>query len=182
VRMTEQRRRLVERIADPAYLEGLSERSLEDLRSMRDECREGENELSFERRLCQARVDILSAELERREGARESDLLERLPEILASETRPATDSPLPERAPDFSVPRSADVPRRRVEEIVGEQTLARLGELSADEIRGIISSLAAHESQVSAHRKRVQEVVDQIQEEIVRRYVSGQADPTAALK
>lgn len=149
---------------------------------MRDECRDGENELSFERRLCQARVDILSAELERREGARDSDLLERLPEILATEARPPGDSPLPERAPDFSVPRSADVPRRRVEEIVGEQTLARLGDISTDEIRSIISSLADHESQVSAHRKGVQEVVDEIQEEIVRRYVSGQADPTAALK
>jgi hypothetical protein len=180
--MSEQHRRLVERIADPGYIEGLTERSLEELRAMRDECRDGENELSFERRLCQARVDILSAELERREGSGDSDLLERLPEILASETRQAGDSPLPERAPDFSVPRSADVPRRRVEEIVGEQTLAKLTELSTEEIRGIISSLAEHEGQVSAHRKRVQEVVDAIQEEIVRRYVSGQADPTAALK
>ena len=180
--MTEQRRRLVERIIDQAYLEGLADRSLEDLRAMRDECREGETELSFERRLCQARVDILSAELERREGTGDSDLLERLPEILATEARPAGDSPLPDRAPDFSVPRSADMPRRRVEEIVGEQTLGRLTEMSMEEIRDIISSLAEHEGQVSAHRKRVQEVVDEIQEEIVRRYVSGQADPTGALK
>jgi Glu-tRNA(Gln) amidotransferase subunit E-like FAD-binding protein len=74
------------------------------------------------------------------------------------------------------------MPRRRVEEIVGEQTLGRLTEMSMEEIRDIISSLAEHEGQVSAHRKRVQEVVDEIQEEIVRRYVSGQADPTGALK
>ncbi|MGH2788354.1 MAG: ABC transporter substrate-binding protein [Actinomycetota bacterium] len=180
--MTQQGRRLVERIVDPAYLEGLADRSLEELRAMRDECREGENELSFERRLCQGRVDILSAELERREGSRDSDLLERLPEILASEIGPTGDSPLPERAPDFSVPRNVDVPRRRVEEIVGEQTIARLANMTTDEIRAIISSLARHESEVSARRKRVQEVVDAVQDEIVRRYVSGQADPTAALK
>ncbi|MFP5299343.1 MAG: hypothetical protein ACLGHL_10190, partial [Actinomycetota bacterium] len=52
------KRRLVERIMDPSYLDGLAERSMEELRSMREECREGENELSFERRLCQARIDI----------------------------------------------------------------------------------------------------------------------------
>ena len=54
------KRRLVERIADPMYLEDLGDKSLEELRAMREECRDGETELSFERRLCQARIDILS--------------------------------------------------------------------------------------------------------------------------
>lgn len=148
---------------------------------MRDECREGENELSFERRLCQARIDILSAELQRRNEGGSDDLLERLPEILATESRAAGETPLPERAPDFSVPRNVDVPRRRVEEIVGEETLARLGQLDVDEIRNIIATLADHESTLSARRRGVQEVMDSIQAEIVRRYVSGEADPTAAL-
>ena len=179
--MSESERRLVERIVEPVYLEGLAEFSVETLRNMREECRDGENELSFERRLCQARIDILSAELERRLGPKDSDLLQRLPEILAAEEERGTDSPLPTRAPDFSMPRSADVPRRRVEEIVGEQTLARLSRLSTDEIRSIITALSDYESQVSARRKQVQEVMDSIQEEIVRRYVSGEADPTAAL-
>lgn len=179
--MTEQKRRLVERISDPDYLSGLGDASLDTLRAMRDECREGENELSFERRLCQARIDILSAELERRSGTTSEGLLERLPEILATEGRRPTDGPLPSRAPDFSVPRNADVPRRRVEEIVGEQTLARLGSISADEIKAIIASLGEHESAVSARRKQVQEVLDAVQAEIVRRYVSGEADPSTAL-
>jgi hypothetical protein len=178
--MTDPKRRLVERISDPAYTDGLPERSVEDLRAMRDECREGENELSFERRLCQARIDILSAELERRRRGEEQGLLERLPEILATES-PAGESPLPDRAPDFSVPRSVDVPRRRVEEIVGEQTLARLPQLTEEEIRHIITSLAEHEAAISARRHRIHEVMDAIQAEIVRRYVSGEADPTAAL-
>jgi anti-sigma-K factor RsiG len=178
--MTEPKRRLVERISDPGYADILSERSVEELREMREECRDGENELSFERRLCQARIDILSAELERRKGGEEGDLLERLPEILATESV-AGESPLPARAPDFSVPRSADVQRRRVEEIAGEETLARLPQLTEEEIRHIIESLAEHEAAVSARRRRVQEVMDAIQAEIVRRYVSGEADPTAAL-
>jgi hypothetical protein len=181
--MNEPKRRLVERVTEPEYVAELESKSLDELRAMRDECREGENELSFERRLCQARIDILSAELERRAGGGGSeDLLEKLPQILATEATASRGEHIPDRATDFSVPRSVDVPRRRVEEIVGEQTLARLPNLTSEEIRSIISSLAEHESQVSAHRKQVQEVVDQIQEEIVRRYTSGQADPTAALK
>lgn len=173
------KRRLVERIADADYLDGLASKSIDDLRAMRDECREGENELSFERRLCQARIDILSAELDRR-GGRGGTLLERLPEILATEGG-SGGNPLPDRAPNLSIPRNADVPRRRVEEIVGETTLARLSSLGDQEIRSIMSSLAEHEGVVSARRKKVQDVMDKIQAEIVRRYTSGEADPAAAL-
>jgi hypothetical protein len=174
-------RRLVERIADPSYLEGLTGKPVEELRSMREECREGENELSFERRLCQARIDILGAELNRREGKGEGDLVSRLPEILAAEG-PSGDSPLPSRAPDFSIPRNADIPRRRVEEVVGEQTLARISSVPPDELRGIIESLRAHETSVSARRKKIQEVMDQVQGEIVRRYTSGEADPASLVQ
>lgn len=175
--MTEQRqRRLVERVAGPEYLQGLATRPLEDLRAMREECREGEMELSFERRLSQARIDILSAELDRRSGKEEGDLVSRLPEILAAEGATGS-NPLPSRAPDFSIPRNADVPRRRVEEVVGEQTLARLSTIAVEEIRGIIASLGEFEKGVSSKRKVVQEVMDNIQTEIVRRYTSGEADP-----
>jgi hypothetical protein len=180
--MTETRRRLVEKIQDPEFLEGIEKRPIEEVREMRDQCREAETELSFERRLCQARIDILSAELDRREGGSESSLLSQLPEILAEErgTRPA-DSPLPSRAPDFSIPRNADIPRRRVEEIVGEQMLTRLPQLPPDEIRQVMTSLAEHERNVSARRKAVQDVMDNVQAEIVRRYTSGEADPAAIL-
>src|ERR671919_1300622 len=156
--MSEKKRRLVERVVEPDYAHDLEKKSLDELRAMRDDCREGEKELSFERRLCQARIDILSAELERRAGSGGDDLLARLPEILATEAI-QEGSPLPARAPDFSIPRNADIPRRRVEEIVGEQTLARLPKLSPEEIREIISSLDEHERDVSARRRKIHEVM-----------------------
>nr|MDQ3957223.1 hypothetical protein [Actinomycetota bacterium] len=158
----------------------LQEKPLEGLRAMRDESREAETEISFERRLCQARIDILSAELDRRAGRGEGDLMSRLPQILATEAHSGT-QPLPSRAPDFSIPRNADIPRRRIEEIVGEQTLSKLPTLPDEEVRGILASLADHERALSARRKSVQEIMDRVQAEIVRRYVSGEADPTAAL-
>jgi hypothetical protein len=178
--MAEPKRRLVERITDPGLLEGISDKPLEELKRLRDECREAEAEISFERRLCQARLDILKAELERRRGGGESDLLARLPEILATEGT-SSELPLPSRAPDYTVPRNVDVPRRRVEEIVGEQTLARLPEVSGDELQAIIGSLSEHEQKLSRRRRSVHEAMDAVQLEIVRRYKTGEADPTAAL-
>jgi hypothetical protein len=180
--VTEPRRRLVERVSDPSFARGLDQRSIEELRAMRSESKEGENELSFERRLCQARMDILRAELRRRsgEGQGSEDLLERLPQILAGEAGGGAER-LPERAPDYSIPRNADVPRRRIEEIVGEQTLARLTTLGTEEIEQILVTLTDHERTVSVRRRAVQEVMDLIQAEIVRRYQTGEADPTSAL-
>jgi hypothetical protein len=180
--MTERKRRLSERITEQGFLDGLQEMSLDDLRAIRDECGEGENEVSFERRLCQARIDILTAELDRRSGKETGDLLSRLPEILGAESEGGGDSPLPSRAPTFAIPRNADVPRRRVEEIAGETTLARLSQLQPEEVQAIIASLDDHERQLSEKRRQIHEVMDQIQAEIVRRYTTGQADPTAALR
>lgn len=174
-------RRLSERVTHPSYLEGLQDKPIGDLRAMREECREAETEVSFERRLCQARLDILSAEIARREGGTDDDLVARLPEILSGAIGRSDDLPLPNRAPDFSIPRNADVPRRRVEEVVGEQTLARLSEIDLEELREILGGLADYERTVSARRRAIQDVMDKVQSEIVRRYTSGEADPTAAL-
>lgn len=175
--MTEQRR-LVDRLVEDGYLDDLSDKSIEELKEMRAEAREGEGEISFERRLAQARMDILTAELEHRKGGGSddaSDIVKRLPQILGAETPTQGDNALPDRAPDFSVPRNADIPRRRIEEIAGEQTLMKLPKLSPGEIKDILKSLADHESTLSAKRKKIHEVIDAVQAEIVRRYVSGEA-------
>ena len=178
-------RRLSERVTHPSYLEGLDSKPIEELRKLRDECREAETEASFERRLCQGRIDILVAELARREGGGGQDLVANLPDILSGDERSAGGGdgdgvPLPSRAPDFTPPRNADIPRRRVEEVVGEQTLARLPEIDAEELQRIIEMLRDYERPVSTRRRSIQEVMDRIQSEIVRRYTSGEADPSAA--
>jgi Mg2+ and Co2+ transporter CorA len=80
-------RRRVDRILDPTYVEALDRRAIDDLRLMRAECGEVETEVSYVRRLAQARLDIIAAELKRREdGGDLGDLIASLPEILAGDT------------------------------------------------------------------------------------------------
>ena len=174
-------RRLSDKIADPSYLEGIEERSMEELQRMRTEAQGLENDLSFERRLCQARIDILTAELDHRAGKVEGDVMSRLAQILADESTAVSSSPLPSRVPDLSIPASAKRPRRRVEEIVGADTLARLTKLPEEEIRASIESLAEHERSLSSRRKSLHEILDRIQAEIVRRYSTGEEDPSKLL-
>ena len=176
------KRRLVDRVIDPSYIEGLSDRSDEDLHQMLGEGTEAENEVSFERKLCQGRIDILKAELTRRkEGLDTSDLVARLPEILAAGETRSDNEGLPSRAPDFSIPRNADIPRRRVEEIAGEQTLARLPQMPDDEIASVIKALTEHEANLSNRRKALHEVIDALQAENIKRLKSGDDNPSAVL-
>jgi hypothetical protein len=174
--VTELKRRRVDQVTDPSYIDGLPDKSIDDLKRMRDETQEIENEISFERRLCQARIDILTAEIDHRSG-KSGDVISRLPEILAAEGRTdAGDGGLPSRAPDRSIPKNAGIVRRRVEEIVGEETLARLSDVSDDELKTIIASLGKHEQNLSQQRQSLHEVLDQIQAEIVGRYSEGETE------
>jgi hypothetical protein len=175
------KRRLAERVVDPAYVDRLDKRSVEELQAMADECREGESEVSFERRLCQARIDILTAEIDNRNGGSSESIIARLPQILSSDLG-AADSSLPVRARDLSIPRNTDIPRRRVEEIVGEQTLARLSQVSTEELSSIIESLVEHERSLSERRRQIHDAMDEVKMEIARRYADGEADTALLLQ
>src|SRR6476661_10317114 len=71
-------------VLDPEYVTDLDTSSIEDLRLMHAECLELETEVSYVRRLTQARIDILEAEIGRRaRGESMEDLIRALPEILA---------------------------------------------------------------------------------------------------
>ncbi len=69
---------------DPGYLAEIESHSVEELRAMHSECLELETEVSYIRRLTQARLDILEAEIERRSSGQSLEqLIEALPRILA---------------------------------------------------------------------------------------------------
>ena len=81
----------VQRLLEPGYATGLDTKSLDDLRSMHEECTQAELALSYYRRLAQARMEILEAELaRRRSGGSVGDLVADLPRILSAESGRST--------------------------------------------------------------------------------------------
>lgn len=170
-------KRRIDRITADAYLDGLHDKDLEAVRLMRDECREEEAILSFERRLLQGRMDILRAELARRSGGSEATLVELLPGILTADRPAPGRGALPAKEPSIDFDQS----RRRVERLISDDTLANLESLSAEDIERIVGSLVETEREISDGRREVQRVLDAISAEIARRYKSGEADPADLL-
>lgn len=163
------KRRRVDRITAGDYLEGLAERDAAELRAMRDDCREEESRFSYNRRLLQARIDIVKAELARREGGGES-LMDALPRILADDPGPRADVAGQRNSPVYE---PGEVGRRRDDQLAADAMLARLPDLTDDELRTELEELTDEERRVSEVRRAVLDRLDTLQEELVRRYREG---------
>lgn len=165
----------------PDYLADLAGMPMTQLRAKRDACVELETELSYLRRLVQARIDLILAESERRQlGQPDSDaiLVERLPQILGDHER--RDSG---RLPALFAP-SEDVQLSlgaRVEEVLPSDQLGRLPQMEGTELNELLERLTSLERDVSAERRALHDIQDRIQEELVRRYRSGEATVDALL-
>jgi hypothetical protein len=163
--MAQSGNRRIDRILDPSFIEGIADLALDALRDKRDECAEEESVLSYERSLIHSRLRLLTAEQElRTSGAKGTSVVDRLAEILADDDVQHRGS-----FPNLEAPPIYDHPRRRVEKLVTNDTLARLTELSEDEIADAKSALDEAELEVSEKRKAVHAVLDVLIEEIGRR-------------
>jgi hypothetical protein len=159
-------RRRIDRMVSADYLLDIEAQPVAQLRTLRDECREEEEHLSYARRVLQAQLDIVRTEAARRAGGDETDpLLASLPSVLADP--PATE-PRDPRAMALHVP---DLSGKRAGDLDAPDTgLSRLPDLSDAEIANLIGRLAEQEAQVSQQRRIVLEHIDRIQSELVRRY------------
>lgn len=178
-------RRRDDRIFDPDYVADLGSLSTDEIRKRRWECDTVEAEVSYARRLLQGRVDILSHELERRARGGEpkvDELREKLPHILAP-PRPSVDrdSCGSGRHNRVVEPPDPEQQRRDVDQMASTTTLAHLSEKTTKEIDAIVERLAAAEADASEKRKKVQEVLDALTGELVRRYKQGDEIPTQLL-
>ena len=169
--MTEQRR--VDRVLDPDYLNDLAARSDDDLRGMRRECVEIETEYSYLRRLAQGRVAILEAEQDRRErGAPLSDLIDRLPQILADEEPPRPD-PAKTRIPQLLAPAKLSGYQRGLERLIEDDSLANLPNLADDELEESTDQLRGLERDVSEMRHKLHVVIGALADELAARSTTG---------
>jgi hypothetical protein len=172
--MDNRTRRRLDRVLDPAFVDGLGGTTDDVLRAKLRESREQEEELSYVRRLLHGRLDILRAELDARRGGRGTQrglhaLQEALADVGAAAHRGA-------RAPVAS--RVASVSgRRRAERIVSDDHLARLPDLESREIESVIDRATAEERRVSQDRKRLHAVIDALESELAGRYRAGLAPP-----
>jgi hypothetical protein len=153
------------RVLDPAYSSGLEDLSEQDLRTKHAECLELETEVSYVRRLTQARIDILEAELDRRaSGKTLGDLIDDLPRILA-DTGPRG-TPATSRIPQQMAPERESEWAPDVAQFDG--VLANVTLLGDDEVRGAIDGLRALEREVSAERQQLFGVIDAIDLQLAR--------------
>jgi hypothetical protein len=177
--VSDQGHRRVDRIKDSAYVDGLVELSLEDLRARRDECLAEREYLSLLRRLVQGRAEILQAEVTARtSGEDRGPLVDRLAQVLSagdehhgSSRGEAVRVGLPEEEMLLA--------RRRVERLVADAGISDPTELDDERLANAVEVLSGEERVVSEDRHEVLRVLDVVQDELKRRY---KADPTLALQ
>ncbi|MER7740693.1 aerial mycelium formation protein [Streptomyces sp. NPDC096538] len=153
---------------------------LDELRATRRDAQRDEADLSYVRRLLQGRIDILRAELARRDlpqgvpaafAPGETSVVDRLPEILR-------DTPARQRSSarhlTLGTPQSEEY-RRLAAEMLAEVQLSDLAARTDGELHTAMGRLVGYEQQVSRRRQRLQRTADACGAEITRRYREGEA-------
>jgi hypothetical protein len=169
------------RVLDPHYLDGISDKPLDEVRLMRAECDQIETSVSFLRRMAQGRLDLIHAYLDRRSHTEIRDLrafVEDLPSIIAAGPPPRSSSGSPsnhrlpgDRLPDAH-PEDLSV---ELDAVLGAEKMSELESLSDSDLDAIAEELAEMEKRISGQRRKLHELIDQIQAEIVSRYKTGRA-------
>ena len=171
-------------ILEPAYLGGLRDRPIEDVRAMRDLCQQVEGGLSYVRRLAHGRLDIVGGELSRRrDGGDPADLaalVAQLPELLADGPGGGNRMPRSPRRVEVGEPPAEW--QTELDGIVGADDLTNISGLSDADLQGVADGLVTFERTVSERRRRVHERIDTLQAEIARRYRDGETDIEAMLE
>ena len=158
----------------PGFLESLELLPIEDLRRRRVRAAEVEVGLSYARRLVQGHLDILVAEFDRREAGDApidaSSLVARLSEILADRVHTSGNG----RLVTLLAPGGSDHEHlNRVEAIVDAARLVDLPSLDDAGLADSKAALLGLERDVSRERRALHEVMDRLQQELIRRYKVG---------
>jgi len=177
----EPRRRRIDQVTEPAYVEDLESLTMEELRDRRRVLDDLDTELSFYRRMLHGRMDLLSFEIRRRSGEETRSLIEALPQILADGIDGPSRNAIPRDLP-LTLPELSGEGNRTIDQVLGDGFLAHLPTIDDDELGEIQETLTEAEREISAQRRAVYDVYDLINGEITRRYRDGLADGTDLLK
>ncbi len=145
--------------------------SLDELRELRNELQNEDDVVSYVRRVAQARLDLVRAEVHRRErGESPEDIPSELRVVLSSHlTGGAPRPPRPvENLDDHAL-------SDELERVCSEHGFGRLEDLMASELEALDGALMAFERQVSDDRRERFDRLDALSAELVRRYKEGEA-------
>jgi len=171
--MTEQFRRRIDHILDPSYVEGLETASVEDVRDKLRAAREEEESLSYVRRLLHGRADLLAAELDSRDGGRGVNGIDALSSALGIGEGGGSRG----GRPSSGLRAAAVAGRPEAERVISDDHLARLHELSRDELVAAADRVKEAADEIAASRKRLFAVIDRLEAELAERYKAGAATP-----
>lgn len=170
--MTHAQRRRIDLVRSPEFTAGLEDLPLAELRARRRTCTDLDIEYSYYRRLLQGRLDLLAFEMRRRAGEETRTLLEALPEILAAWV--SREAGLPARRVPVMIPDLPARRRRTVDQALDDDFLARLPEMSDQDLAVVHERLAEAEAEISRLRRDVFDAHDRLEAELVRRYSAGE--------
>ena len=168
--------RQLDRVLGEQYLGGLNEWPIEEIRARRSECQRLEDAASYLRRLVQTRIDIIALELRSREAGQEADLvalIEQLPSLLSESTdRRGATGRLVSMDPGDDQEAWAEA---RVKDACGRTDVESAPEMTEGELTLMAHNLAQLERTVSVERRRLHDILDLLQTELVHRYKNGTA-------
>lgn len=168
------------------YLADLTDRPMDDVRSMRSDCQSYENATSFLRRMVQGRLDLVGAELARRRAGAEplelADLVASLGDVMTGDG-PVDGEVSYARPPQDLAPADIEDPLSdELEAILPAARLSELPEIDEVELQKLTDDLGGLEDRVSTQRRDLHTVIDALQAEITRRYRTGEASIESLLK
>jgi hypothetical protein len=167
--MTTEQRRSIETLLDPQFLAGIDTASPEQLRDKLRDARTEEDSLSYVRRNLHGRLDLLRAELDFRHGDRGADRsVETMTTALSSRGAGGRGG----RA-GLGLQAAAAAGERGVERVLAEDHLARLPEMSDEEIEQVVGRVEEAERELSEDRHRLHDVIDALEAELAVRYKNG---------
>lgn len=172
------KRRRIDIVLEPEYLEGLADLDLNEVRRRRDTAEDVEAQISYYRRLLHGRMDLLDFELRRRSGDEQRSILEALPEILAAGMVLGSEPNL--KHIETMPPLPSVTGRRLIDKIMDDGILANLPELEDTEIHEAIDRLREVESHLSGQRRQLHQVIDTLQDEMVSRYRNQQDEASVS--
>ncbi len=170
----------LEELTGPEFASAVESLPLDELRRRRTACQDAEEALSLQRRLVQGRLDIVQADLYRRSGGSDDEvanLVASLPDILVEHGDRHLGPGRLTSVESGSIALGADFEKLvdRLDEIVDGAKLSSLDSYDESDVRRIADELDELERGISVKRHQLHKHIDRFQEEVVRRYKTGEA-------